>query len=357
MSGGGIEAMICGLANEMAKTNDVSVCSLFEPRKEDVFWDRLSPQVHRITLGKTKKGVSLKIVLQIVDLIRKSGFDVVHLHGFFYYYVLAVYLLKNKVHFFYTIHSDASMENASWSKYIFPLKKRAFVKGYVFPITISSASNESFMKIYGINGKIIENGVPKPTLLNHSSFINGVRITPETKVFVHPGRITEAKNQLVLCQVFDTLIKDGYDVSLIIAGSKQDSSIFNSIQPYFNNRIIYVGERNDIPELLSECDGMCLPSIWEGLPITLLEALAVGCVPICSPVGGIVNVVKNRVNGILSRSSNYQDYLESVKAFLKMTRTEIYQMKKNARKSFDPYDIKVSAKKYIEYYKTILGNA
>ena len=39
---GGIEAMICGLANEMVKTEDVSVCSIFKPKENDVFWNKLS---------------------------------------------------------------------------------------------------------------------------------------------------------------------------------------------------------------------------------------------------------------------------------------------------------------------------
>ena len=350
LASGGIEAMICGLANEMAKTNDVTVCSLFEPHSNDLFWTRLSPRVNRINLGKTKEGFSLKTILKIVQLIRRGGFDVVNLHGFFYYYVLAVYTCREKTQFFYTVHSDANMENGSWSKYVFRLKKNAFIKGYVHPITISPASDMSFKNLYGINGKIIENGVSRPLVSDYSSLIEGARITPKTKVFVHPGRITEAKNQLVLCQVFQSLINEGSDVALIIAGNKKDISIFNAIQPYFCNRIKYVGEREDILTLLSQCDGMCLPSKWEGLPVTLLESLSVGCVPICSPVGGIVNVICDGVNGILSKSSNYQDYLAAIKIYLGLPDSEVKRMKLNAKKSFAPYDISVSAAKYLEYY-------
>ena len=42
MAGGGIEAMICGLVNEMAKVHDVTLCTIFEPKKEDVFEKKLS---------------------------------------------------------------------------------------------------------------------------------------------------------------------------------------------------------------------------------------------------------------------------------------------------------------------------
>lgn len=350
MCGGGIEAMICGLANEMVNTNDVTVCTLFEPAPDDVFWNRLDPRVNKVTLGKKRIGFSLKTLLQIVNLIRKGNFDAVNMHGFFYYYILAVYLLRRKTNFFYTIHSDASKENASWSKYIFRLKQRAFIKGYVHPITISPTSNQSFYRMYGISGRMIENGISRPQLVGYSRLIDDARITSSTKVFVHPGRITEAKNQVVLCRVFSTLVKEGRDVALIIAGSLQDELIFDTIKPYFSERIRFVGERNDIPELLSQCDGMCLPSVWEGLPITLLEALSVGCIPICSPVGGIIDVIHNGENGILSKSSSYEDYLETMKTYLSLPIDVIEIMKEKAQLSFARFEISITSSHYLEYY-------
>lgn len=351
MSGGGIEAMICGLANEMAKTNDVTVCSIFSPNENDIFWNKLCPLVHRISLGKAKQGFSLKTIYQIYELIRKGKYEAVNMHGFFYYYVLPVYTLRRKTCFFYTIHSEAHHENGSWSRYVFPLKKLAFTKGYAHPITISSTSNDSFKRLYGIDGKIIENGIPKPVITNHFNLVEQYRITSNTKVFVHPGRINKAKNQVVLCQVFNTLIEKGRDVVLVIAGSIQERVIYEALQPYFSDRIRYVGERSDIPELLSRCDGLCLPSIWEGLPVTLLEALSVGCVPICSPVGGIVDVIQNGKNGILSKSSSYNDYLEAVETYLALAEVELVRLKENATKSFEPYEITKTASKYLDYYQ------
>lgn len=43
LAGGGVESMVCGLANEMIKTEDVTVCSIFEPKPTDVFWYKIDP--------------------------------------------------------------------------------------------------------------------------------------------------------------------------------------------------------------------------------------------------------------------------------------------------------------------------
>lgn len=129
-------------------------------------------------------------------------------------------------------------------------------------------------------------------MVEAKNLVSGFRISDKTKLFIHAGRMDTPKNQVVLCRIFKRLIDEGEDVVLLIAGSNHRKDIYNQLVPFFCDRIRYLGERSDIPQLMAQCDAMCLPSIWEGLPITLLEALSVGCIPICSPVGGIPNVVE-----------------------------------------------------------------
>ena len=351
MKGGGIESMICALANEMSKTENVTVCSLFQPQPDDVFWNKLSPNVHKKTLGKCKEGISFKEIFKIYQYIKKERFDVVNVHGKFYYYALSVLLLNKKVKFFYTVHSDAKMENLGWDRWIFFLKKFCFRKKIIHPITISKTSQKSFAMVYGCYSDLIYNGVKRP-LLSGFPLADNYKISEQTKVFIHAGRIDVPKNQIVLCKVFDKLIKEGHDVVLLIAGSKQRCDIFNSIKHFFGERIIYLGERNDIPQLMSCCVAMCLPSIWEGLPVTLLEAFSVGCIPICSNVGGIPDVVSSGYNGILSSSPSEEDYYQAMKEFLLLSNEDIGRLSDNCRVSFENYNIVNTVTTYIKTYKS-----
>lgn len=352
MTCGGIEAMISALANEMAKKEDVTVCSIFKPNKNDLFWNRLSSNVKRITLGKQKRGFSLKIIFKIFKTIRTGRYDIVHIHGMFYYYALSIILLHKKVNFFYTIHSDAKMENTFWDKKLFYIKKYCFQKGFIHPITISKTSQESFSNLYHCNSQLIYNGIAKPILIDENP-IKKYRLTENTKVFIHAGRISIPKNQLVLCKVFKRLIDEGHDVVLLIAGARQREDIYKSIEPFFCERIQYIGERNDITQLMAYCDGMCLPSIWEGLPVTLLESLSVGCIPICSNVGGIPNIIDSGKNGFLSLSSSEKDYYSIMKKYLSLSSNELLELKRNCKESFSKYDIINSASLYIKAYKLI----
>ena len=130
MSGGGIEAMICGLANEMCgQGHDVTIGTIFKPKDSDIFWSRISPKVKKFSLGKVKEGFSIKELFTIYRAIKNGGYDVVNVHGFMYYYLIPIILLHKKVKFFYTVHSDASKESAPWDRRILQIKRLLFKLG------------------------------------------------------------------------------------------------------------------------------------------------------------------------------------------------------------------------------------
>lgn len=353
LGSGGVEAMIASLSNEMSKNNQVDILTIFAPKESDLFIKRLDSRVGFHTLGKVTTGISLRYIWKMYRFIRYGNYDVVNIHGFFYYHFLSVLLNHNRTKYFYTVHSDAVKENNNWDRYLFKLKRFCFKKMWMRPITISETSRVSFERLYKCSSILIHNGVEnrRTSDLIIPEIIKLIRINKDTKVFLHAGRISEPKNQLVLCEAFSQIINEGTDVALIIAGPNQDQSIFDSLKPFFSNpRIHYIGERNDIINLLCYSDAMLLPSLWEGLPVILLESLSVGCVPICSPVGGIVDVIHDGYNGILTKDSTKESIIKSVRDFLAFKENKLSVMRKNALSSFETYDIANTSKEYLYAY-------
>ena len=345
---GGIESMVVNLANEMAKTQDVTVCTIFQPKITDIAYNKLSSAVQFTSFGKKKSGISLSILFRIFRLLTKGGYDVVHLNGFFYYYVLAVLFLHHKTRFFYTVHNDAYKENCRWDRYLIHIKKFCFVHNWMHAVTISKTSQDSFRELYGAPNTLIYNGVPRLTVREADLF--PYKFTENTRVLLNPARISTQKNQVMLCRVVTRLIREGFDCSLIIAGSKDDLSVFAQIESYFCDRICYIGERNDNLGIMSSAHAMCLSSSWEGMPVTLIEALSVGCIPICTPVGGICDVVDNDLNGLLSTEISEESYYSSVRRFLQMSDTEIKQMKESCINSFSQFDIETTSRLYVDMF-------
>lgn len=345
---GGIEAVVVGLSNEMVKRHKVSFCSIYEPREEDIFFHRLDSRVLTCSTHKKSPGVNLKYLWKVYRVIVKGNYDVVNMHGYLYYYLIAICLLHNKTRFFYTVHSDARMENGRWDRKLFKLKRYFFKKGWIKPITISKESQRSFTDLYGVPSNLIYNGTSKPRVKPFS--MDKYRITSNTKILFHPGRITEAKNQQMLCNVCYRLQQEGYDIVLLLAGEKQKETIYTDLQRYFSDRIKYLGERNDVLDLLSASDIFCLSSIWEGMPMSLLESLSVGCIPVCTPVGGIPEAVTDGVNGFLSRTCNEEDYYIALKRSLEIDDETIHRMRQKCMETFKQFDIFHTSLLYERYY-------
>lgn len=353
MGSGGIEALVSSLANEMVKTNNVDILLIFKPQEEKVSFNHLDSRINVYSLGKTSPGLSIKYIIKLASFIRQHKYDIVNLHGVFYYNCLSVLINHNHTKFFYTVHSDAKMENNTWDSKLFFLKRFCFRHQWMRPITISPTSQKSFSEYYGCRSYMIPNGVPEPIINKHKkqSIIEKYRYTPNTRIFVHAGRISSPKNQIVMCKAVRRLINDGHDLVLIIAGDNRDDSIYSELCKYFdNNRIVYLGERTDVIELLWGADAMLLPSIWEGLPVVLLESLSVGCIPICTPVGGITDVVNDQQNGLLATDSSEEAIYNTVRRYMALTQSLIFEMKQNCKKSFRNYDIKVTAQTYLKTY-------
>lgn len=119
--------------------------------------------------------------------------------------------------------------------------------------------------------------------------------------------------------------------------------------------IIFAGYCNNIPEILSMFDIFILPSLWEGLPTSISEAMAIGLPIIASNVGGIPELVDNGVNGILIEPNNPQQLASSL-LYLLQNRDVVKLMgEKNIKRVRENHNIKQKAKDFERLYINLLN--
>lgn len=113
------------------------------------------------------------------------------------------------------------------------------------------------------------------------------------------ARLEKPKNPLFLLQALAELPRDDWE--LVLAGEgRQRAEIEEYILRWkLTPRVRLLGERNDIPELLAGADIFLLLSDWEGLPISILEAMRAGLPVIASHVGGVPELLDDGVEGFL----------------------------------------------------------
>ena len=81
-------------------------------------------------------------------------------------------------------------------------------------------------------------------------------------------------------------------------------------------RVTFMGERRDIPDLLAQTDIFILTSVWEGFPLSILEAMRTGLPVIASDAGGVSEAVKHGINGFLIPTGAIKELKESLRKLL-----------------------------------------
>lgn len=354
LGSGGAERFTVDLCNELSKRHEVILCLSYSLEEYGFYKDEINPNVRIVSFDK-KKGSSITLPFKIFNFIRKEKPDIVHTHLCTIIYTALSAIFCRKVKFLHTIHSAAKEEaEGSIGEKV---RRFLFKRKYVTPVTISTGSLNSFSGFYNMAAPLINNGRDIPELIEISENVKKefelLRKTPETKVIVQLAHIGYPKQQDVMAKVADKLVKEGYKLEVLFIGRVCDEKMGNFIQSLGNKHLHLLGTRNNPLEYLKMADAYALTSSHEGLPISLIEAMGVGTIPICTPVGGIINLIKDGVNGFLSQDITEDTYYVALKRFLDTPTETIEQMRIETIKSYKPYSMKECAKNY----ETLFGKS
>lgn len=133
-------------------------------------------------------------------------------------------------------------------------------------------------------------------------------------VFITVSRLNPAKGLNYLLEAFAALLKQYPRARLLIVGSGPSEAELKGLSRILGaeDKVVFLGERKDIKELLHMSDIFVFPTLSEGLPLSLLEAMAVGKPCIASDIGPIKEIIKDDDNGILFRTKDSKDILRAM---------------------------------------------
>lgn len=342
---GGAERFVVDLSNALArKGHEIIVATLYD-RNEDHFLEKELINVKRIELHKNY-GLDIKCLIRVLRLLSRERPDIVHTHGEAVKYVLLAALLRKDSHYYATIHSDASYDSGSGINLV--IRSILYKRNLVRPVTISNESKKSFYTLFGIDAPMIENGCTQYIQNNNPipDFHSDVDY-----LFVHVASIQQVKNQIVLVKAFKKLLDNGVNARLLFLGRPYDESIFNELKSYWSDSIVYLGQQPNIRDYLSQADAFCLTSTTEGMPISLIEALSVGCPLLVTPAGGCISLVEDGVNGYVSDSFSEESYYMILERFVALPVEKRNNMRSYAKQQFiDHFQIDSTADKYLTLF-------
>lgn len=358
---GGAEKICIELSNSLAEEVEVEkiyLISLFDLTPNDRPRASINSKVELITLGK-KKGLDYVIFIKLKQLLKKINPDIIHTHltGLFYTFPYILGKMKGKV-----IHTVHNLPSKDVSKPYQIIHRYLFRRNLVRPIGISPEIVTSIAQFYNIGlPTLIENFTTRPQRSDNYNFvkteIDNYRKDSFTKIFVNIARINPQKNQKTLIDVFKSL-KDENVVLLIIGGAgeafEQLAIELKSLAGKTDN-VYLLGNKENVADYMYNADVYILSSLFEGLPVSLLEGLAVGLTPLSTPVGGVPSVVTDDI-GFLAKDANKGSLIESIKEYLNTDPETLSKLRENGKKLFnDKYGIASGVKKYLDVYKNLLN--
>lgn len=307
---------------------------------------RLEDNGFKIVYLNKKKGFDFSIFLKLRKLIREEKPDVIHTHRYVMPYVIPVVMFNKKIKKIHTIHSIATKEQGKFGKF---LSKIFYKLNIVVPIAISPLVKETICKVYKLKScrvPMIFNGIDmsKSIVKDDYSFKNHIKI-------LHIGRFAEVKNHKMIVKAFLNIIKiyPNAILQLIGDGVLKEEIIKLVKELKLQDNVEFIGLIDNVFPYLYNADIFILPSIYEGMPITLIEAMTTGLPIVATNVGGIPDMITNEENGVLIKN-DINVLFDALIKFINDKELREY-CGNHAKMKAKEFSSKIMADNYLQIYK------
>lgn len=177
-------------------------------------------------------------------------------------------------------------------------------------ISVAKSNQETGEKMLrNFKSVVVNNGIDRQRFDPSRTFADiraEVGIPPGALVIGFLARFTSHKQPLVLLEAFRRIAEKRPDAYLLMVGDgdQKDEAMALTAQWPERPRILFLPFRQDVPDVLAAMDIFVLPSLWEGLPIGLLEAMAMGKAVVVTNVDGSREVISNGENGLMAEAGS-----------------------------------------------------
>ena len=306
---GGAERQVVWLAQHMARSGHTIQLVVLLPRGEGDWEVQSGPAttqsaIEVVYLGMRKSPWhALQGLRRGASALRRFRPDVLHTHNFHGNLAGRLLGLLCRVPVVSTIHNvyEGGWRRMLAYRFTDTLSRRT--------IAVSDAARERYVRLRAVaahKAGVIANGIetaefaPDPVRRNATREAMGV--TKKDFVWITVGRLAPAKDHPNLLRAFALVLEACAEAPLWMVGRPLDARLWivGSGEPSYTNelraltrqlgitaRVRWLGPRRDIAALLDAADGFVLSSAWEGMPLALGEAMAMGKLVVATDVGGV----------------------------------------------------------------------
>ena len=291
-------------------------------------------------------------IFKIIPYLRK--YDLIHVHLFpaQYFVVLAKIFSFSKVKLLFTEHNTT---NRRMGNKFFQLLDSIIYSRYYAVICITNEVKQILLQHLSSRSNkwvVIENGVNIEIIKNSKSYLKHEihsGINKEDIIMIQVAGFREQKDQATLIRALQYL-PYSYKILLVGDGILRKSCEDLAQELQLQNRVLFLGLRMDVPQLLKTADIVVLSSKYEGLSLSSIEGMASGKPFVASNVPGLSEVVQGA--GILFEQGNAKGLAKELEKLI--INPDYYQyIAKACQERASQYDIKIMVDKHIQLYEAI----
>ena len=279
--------------------HDVTVISMYD--YHSAITDRMEHSGIRIIYLNKKSGLDFSIIKKMKKVFKEIKPDVIHTHRYCAQYAIPAAISAKVKHRVHTFHSIAPKENGRLARLV---NGFFFKHCHLVPVALSELVRDSIVEEYGIKPEkipVIFNGIDLTKCIPKTDYSSNDKFK-----ILHIGRFVEPKNHPGLIRGFALFHKKYPDSELWLVGDGEKRS---EIESYVSenglaNSVKFLGLQSDVYGFLHDADMFTLPSNYEGIPMTLIEAMGTGLPIVATAVGGVPDMLTNDENALIIDNNN-----------------------------------------------------
>ena len=302
---------------------------------------------------------NLKAYSQLKALIDEEKFDLIHCHtpvgGILTRLAAIASRKKNKTKVIYTAHGFHFFKGApviNWLIYFTAEKLCSYFTDTLITINkedFNNAENKlNAKKVCYVPGVGVDTAFFYENAGKREELLGEISADKDSVILLSVGELSDRKNHGVSIKALSQIRND--KVHLVIAGTGEKREEFLSLAKDLgvDGRVHLLGFRTDIPALLKSADIFLFPSVQEGLPVALMEAMSSGLPVICSEIRGNTDLIDESC-GILCPATDVDAFKTAIEKLIADGALRS-SMAKSALEESGKYDIKIIEKYMKDIY-------
>ncbi|RKM59562.1 glycosyltransferase family 1 protein [Butyrivibrio sp. XB500-5] len=284
----------------------------------------------------------ISVAKTLKEIVKKEQITVIHTHHRMAAFYVGITGLYRKCKFINTSHNTFFNSRA--------LTRYAYKKASL--IACGEMVKKNLYDVFGLSDVTVIHNAVKP-------FTDGIVIDQELlndresgKYLIgNIGRLSEQKGFEYYVRAIHAVVEKHPEAQFYIIGSGEDEEKLKVLSAGLP--VKFLGYRTDIQNLMSQLDLVVLSSLWEGLPLTPIEAFSVGKTIVATGVDGTLEIVQDGENGLIVQPRDEKQLAEKINWLIEHPE-EKRVMENKAIETFDTeFSFDILAQSYADYYRSL----